>query len=48
MPRLDVDSHKFRPKIKTLNILYKFDARKAAASRDKYLKKFDEIFANKK
>ena len=48
VPRIDVDSPKFRPKIKTLNILYKFDARKAAASRDKYLKKFDEIFANKK
>ncbi len=48
VPRLDVDSPKFLPKIKTLNILYKFDARKAAASRDKYLKKFDEIFAKKK
>ncbi len=48
VPRIDVDSPKFLPKIKTLNILYKFDVRKAAASRDKYLKKFDDIFAKKK
>jgi iron(III) transport system substrate-binding protein len=48
VPRTDVASPKFLPDVKTLNILYKFDVRKAAASRDKYLKKFDEIFANKK
>ena len=48
VPRTDVDPPEFLPKVNKLNILYDFDVRKAAASRDKYLKKFDEIFAQKK
>ena len=47
VPRTDVKQPKGLPPISTLKVLYDFDVVKAAASRDAYLKKFDEIFSNK-
>ena len=47
VPRTDVKQPKGLPPISTLKVLYDFDVVKAAASRDAYLKKFDEIFSKK-
>jgi len=48
VPRTDVKPPKGLPPIKSLKILYDFDVNKAAANRNAYLKKFDEIFSKKK
>ena len=48
VPRTDVKQPKGLPPISTVNVLYDFDVVKAAANREAYLKKFDEIFSKKK
>ena len=48
VPRTDVKQPDGLPPISTLNILYDFDVVKASANRNAYLKKFDEVFSQKK